>query len=128
MYVYDQNGNVYIKHSGIKGMHWGKKNGPPYPLKESQKSSSEKRLSKKQIRKNKIKSMSNDELKNEIYRMKLEKEYEQVSKKGKPKVLRLIQEGGENGIKTLASSAVMTVGTIYLINNLKKGKPPKKNN
>lgn len=31
-----------LVHHGIKGQKWGEKNGPPYPLKSSQKSSSEK--------------------------------------------------------------------------------------
>lgn len=34
-----------LGHSGIKGMKWGVKNGPPYPLKESSKSYSEKKHS-----------------------------------------------------------------------------------
>lgn len=31
-----------LKHHGIRGQRWGKRNGPPYPLKESSKSSAEK--------------------------------------------------------------------------------------
>lgn len=37
----------YLMHHGIKGQKWGKRNGPPYPLDSSQKSSSEKRSEKK---------------------------------------------------------------------------------
>lgn len=37
----------YLMHHGILGMKWGKKNGPPYPLGESQKSVSEKAMESK---------------------------------------------------------------------------------
>lgn len=33
----------YLMHHGIQGQKWGVKNGPPYPLKDSQKSSVEKK-------------------------------------------------------------------------------------
>lgn len=33
---------AYLKHHGILGQKWGKKNGPPYPLDASDHSSSEK--------------------------------------------------------------------------------------
>lgn len=36
----------YLEHHGIAGMKWGKRNGPPYPLDASQKSSAEKSAEK----------------------------------------------------------------------------------
>lgn len=38
---------TYLKHHGILGMHWGKKNGPPYPLGASDHSTSEKKAGTK---------------------------------------------------------------------------------
>lgn len=34
---------IYLAHHGILGQKWGKKNGPPYPLNETQKSNAEKK-------------------------------------------------------------------------------------
>lgn len=31
-YMSENRYNSYLAHHGIKGMHWGKRNGPPYPL------------------------------------------------------------------------------------------------
>lgn len=50
-----QRNDEYLAHHGILGQRWGKRNGPPYPLNESDKSVKEQRLS------NKSKSSSNDE-------------------------------------------------------------------
>ena len=38
----DFNSN-YLEHHGILGMHWGERNGPPYPLDSSAKSADEKK-------------------------------------------------------------------------------------
>lgn len=37
------NNSTYLVHHGIKGQHWGKRNGPPYPLDAEDHSSSERR-------------------------------------------------------------------------------------
>lgn len=37
---------TYIAHHGIEGQKWGKRNSPPYPLKESAKSYAEKKEAK----------------------------------------------------------------------------------
>lgn len=34
---------IPVEHSGIKGMHWGIKNGPPYPIKDGEHSKEEQR-------------------------------------------------------------------------------------
>ena len=39
-----------LYHHGILGMHWGDRNGPPYPLGMSQKSASEKAPKKYEYR------------------------------------------------------------------------------
>lgn len=36
-----QSHDNYLMHHGVKGMHWGKRNGPPYPLKSFYKSPQE---------------------------------------------------------------------------------------
>lgn len=36
--------NDWLAHHGIKGMKWDKRNGPPYPLSDAQRSSTENRL------------------------------------------------------------------------------------
>lgn len=41
------NNASYLQHHGILGQRWGKRNGPPYPLSRSKKSTKEKRLEKK---------------------------------------------------------------------------------
>lgn len=46
----------YLEHHGILGQKWGKKNGPPYPLNESDHSAAEKRMAELQDKANRYKS------------------------------------------------------------------------
>lgn len=48
---------IYLAHHGILGQKWGKKNGPPYPLNETQKSNAEKKK-----RKSIVEKLQDDEL------------------------------------------------------------------
>lgn len=97
----------YLLHSGILGMRWGHRNGPPYPLSRRNMSAAERRANPvsssdskegskkvsnpktvqietetgtKTVSNNKpIKQMSDKELDQSINRMKKEKEYRQLS-------------------------------------------------
>jgi hypothetical protein len=57
----------YISHHGILGMHWGRRNGPPYPLGDGDHSASEKKagwkksLGSGKIVKKKVKSVQTEE-------------------------------------------------------------------
>lgn len=47
-YMTDRNRrSSYLAHHGIKGMHWGARNGPPYPLDYSSHTSEQKRKNSK---------------------------------------------------------------------------------
>lgn len=73
----------YLSHSGILGMKWGQKNGPPYPIKAGGHSAAEVKANPKLAKPAKVKTeghksfrkMSDDELKARIARSKLEDEY-----------------------------------------------------
>lgn len=66
-YVARTSDDLYFEHHGILGQKWGKKNGPPYPLKPSDHSAAEK------------KHMSNDELRKAINRRNLENQYHRLA-------------------------------------------------
>ena len=117
-----------MSHSGILGMKWGKRNGPPYPLKESQKSSAEKkeqstdqkeRHEKKpnHTSKRTISEVSDEELARLIKRMQLERSYaelmsgrnkQQVSK-GKKFASYLLDIAAKGGV-TLSNELIKAYG------------------
>lgn len=57
---------TYLCHHGIRGMKWGQRNGPPYPLADSKHSASEKKAGWK---KSLDKSSSNDENSNRKFKL-----------------------------------------------------------
>lgn len=59
----------YLKHHGILGMKWGKKNGPPYPLDEKKHDKIVERAEKKLAKKKKAYAKDPEKLKkyNELY-------------------------------------------------------------
>lgn len=102
--------NDEFYHHGILGQKWGKMNGPPYPIDPSDHSAAEKKagwresLSSdkhkdpsddyKNSRRKDLENMTNDELRNLIQRLQLEKQYGDITKveveKGKGAVEKFI--------------------------------------
>ena len=106
------NKKEYLKHWGIPGMKWGKRNGPPYPLSSSQMSSEERKHRK--IDDFTLKDKSDEQLQKEVKRMRLEKEYRELSKSsvtnGSRFVNALIVSGGTLALTTLVSALSGGVG------------------
>lgn len=85
--------NNYLMHYGRLGQKWGVRNGPPYPL--------GKRI-KRKISNSNPKTMSDEALRSEVNRLRLEKEYRELSKSSMT-----------NGLK-FATSLLVTSGTVAL--------------
>lgn len=97
--------NEVLMHHGIEGQKWGKRNGPPYPLDQGQKSQAERRYrtdkgyhqnQNGRKKKKNVSEMSNDELQRRVTRKQLEQQYKDLSDKevqrGKNKVLGYIRD------------------------------------
>lgn len=121
--MYNQNNSLY--HHGILGMIWGKRNGPPYPLRAQQLSATEKRLSKRQVKKQikeqkkdtYYKGLTDEELKDHIERLKLENEYRSLSglhiSTGQKSTIEYMKEGGKEGLKEVSKKLITTIGGNY---------------
>lgn len=83
-----------LRHHGILGQKWGKRNGPPYPLKPSARSSAEKRAARKRPKKSEAQiesehakrsdmvnrgTLTDEELQKKIQRLKMEKELRELT-------------------------------------------------
>lgn len=104
----------YFTHSGIRGMKWGVKNGPPYPLKASQLSKSEKKEKQKSSTTRKeVSDMSDDELRNNVNRMRSDVEYNRLSKEldKHPRTSKLLSTGAKVAGKILSTAGYVTVST-----------------
>lgn len=111
-----------IYHHGILGMRWGKRNGPPYPLSSSSKSSAEKKAEKESGTERKtysakqLRSLSDEDLRDAVNRLKMEKQYIEYAKfiedntkqisKGKSFISKVLEKSGDN-IATQATTYTM---------------------
>lgn len=136
----------YIKHSGILGMKWGDRNGPPYPLKNSQKSSAEKRLSKKSVKTQKQKriekeqekasenrgKLSDDELSYRISRLESEIKLRELTEKnlhpGRKKVKEIMSSTGGKIAATVLTGAALYGAKMFVSGRYKEWKNEGKRN
>ena len=98
----------YLVHHGIGGMKWGKKNGPPYPLKSSDHSAAEKKAGTSGWTKD-AKDMTDEELRTAVNRKRMENEYRQYEvKSGKSKKVN-------NNIDTAKDAARTTANALNIV-------------
>lgn len=122
----------YLAHHGIIGMRWGKRNGPPYPLKRSQMSSAEKRNASQKS----VEEMSDEELNRALNRLRKESEYKKlINPKNDSEVKKYVNKliaatggvavgllskklGGNFAAGALAAEALISTFSKELITNL----------
>lgn len=130
----------YLRHSGILGMRWGHRNGPPYPLSRRNMSAAERRAnpvsgesSEESVKVKKpeksvyvetekgvrtdpgaksVKQMSNEELKDSLDRMNKEKQYRELAQND--------ISDGKNFVKNLLLAAGAVGVSTFVIGSLKK--------
>lgn len=111
---------TYLQHHGIVGMHWGKKNGPPYPLSDNQVA----KMKKQSIRQE-VKTLSDDELNKRINRLQKEQQYIKLNSsditKGNEFIKAAIVGAGTLFVTNLVSSASREAGKAIISTVLKKG-------
>lgn len=101
----------YLAHHGILGMRWGKRNGPPYPLDSSQKSAAEKRHER-------ISDLSDQELRQRINRLQMEKQYKQMTMSPEEKQI----SEGKKFVKNVLKGAAMPLAVGSTVALIKAGK------
>jgi hypothetical protein len=137
-----------LYHHGILKQEWGVRNGPPYPLSNSQKSSAEKRAekpkkSKKSIFKTKKQSnverdqekaalnrgkLSDEELAKRISRLESEIKLRDLTEKnlhpGRKKVKEILGSTGGKVVTTIATGAALFAAKVFVSGKYKEWKNP----
>lgn len=143
--------NNELYHHGIQGQKWGKRNGPPYPLegagkpglpKKEHRNSDKKDSDKEKKVHKSSSSMTDEELREAINRMELERRYRQLYKdlnppkvnKGKKFVMDVLEKSGKNiaeqattyALGKLINKAASKITGDENVINLNKSKKDKK--
>lgn len=104
--------NRELYHHGIPGQSWGKRRGPPYPLSRGKSGrivGSEKKSTKKST-----KSYSDQELRDMVARMGLEKQYNQLKKELYPEQQMYLQKFVKSYTSNLMNELPKTASRITL--------------
>ena len=112
-----------LTHHGILGMKWGKRNGPPYPLAPGDHSTSEKKAgwrkslkkenTRKKARHTNPKTLTNEQMRSDINRIRLEREYRRESYSAGEKFIRDV---GRNAAITITTGILVSQGQKYIKN------------